>query len=64
MTWLAARFELVTPSSHNKIFLLSMALASEVDFLVTGNRRAGLLQRGSLGRTRIVTPAIFCTEAP
>jgi predicted nucleic acid-binding protein len=41
-----------------------MALASEVDYLVTGNRRAGLLQRGSLGRTRIVTPAIFCTEAP
>ena len=63
MTWLAARFELVTPSTHNKVSLLSMALASEADSLVTGDRRAGLLQRGSLGRTRIVTPATFCTVA-
>jgi predicted nucleic acid-binding protein len=47
----------------NDVFLLSMALASEADYLVTGDRRAGLLQRGSLGRTRIVTPATFCTEA-
>ncbi|MFY7961606.1 MAG: PIN domain nuclease, partial [Elsteraceae bacterium] len=27
------------------------------------DRRAGLLQRGSIGRTRIVMPAIFCSEA-
>ena len=47
----------------NDVFLLSMALASEADDLVTGDRRAGLLQRGSLGRTRFVTPATFCTEA-
>ncbi len=47
----------------NDVFLLSMALAGEADYLVTGDRRAGLLQRGSLGRTRIVTPATFCTEA-
>jgi len=46
----------------NDVFLLSMALASEADYLVTGDRRAGLLQRGSAGRTRIVTPATFCTE--
>ena len=44
-------------------FLLAMALAAEADYLVTGDRRAGLLQRGSLGRTRIVIPAIFCAEA-
>lgn len=44
-------------------FLLAMALASEADYLVTGDRRAGLLQRGHLGRTRITTPAVFCTEA-
>ena len=43
-------------------FLLSMALAGEADYLVTGDRRAGLLQRGSIGRTRIVTPATFCAE--
>jgi len=44
-------------------FLLAMALGGEADYLVTGDRRAGLLQRGSLGRTRIVTPATFCAHA-
>jgi hypothetical protein len=47
----------------NDAFLLAMALAGEADYLVTGDRRAGLLQRGSIGRTRIVTPATFCAEA-
>jgi putative PIN family toxin of toxin-antitoxin system len=46
----------------NDVFLLSMALASQADYLVTGDHRAGLLQRGSAGRTRIVTPATFCIE--
>lgn len=46
----------------NDTFLLAMALAGEADYLVTGGHRAGLLQRGSIGRTRIVTPAIFCAE--
>lgn len=43
-------------------FLLAMASASEADYLVTGDRRAGLLQRGHIGKTRIVTPAVFCAE--
>ncbi|MEW5886870.1 MAG: putative toxin-antitoxin system toxin component, PIN family [Pseudomonadota bacterium] len=43
-------------------FLLALALAGAADFLVTGDRRAGLLERGSFGRTRIVTPATFCAE--
>ena len=47
----------------NAAFLLAMALAAEADYLVTGDRRAGLLQRGSVGRTRILTPANFCAEA-
>lgn len=46
----------------NDAFLLAMAMAGEVDYLVTGDHRAGLLQRGSIGRTRIVTPATFCAE--
>ena len=50
-------------SDPNDVFLLTMALAAETDYLVTGDRRAGLLQRGSVGRTRIVTPATFCVEA-
>ncbi len=46
----------------NDAFLLAMSLASEADYLVTGDRRAGLLQRGCIGRTRIVTPTVFCAE--
>ena len=47
----------------NDAFLLAMAQTGEVDYLVTGDHRAGLLQRGSLGRTRIVPPVAFCAEA-
>ena len=47
----------------NDAFLLAMALGGEADYLVTGDRRAGLLHRGSIERTRIVTPATFCAEA-
>ncbi|KPB99463.1 Uncharacterized protein AC503_4854 [Pseudomonas syringae pv. maculicola] len=47
----------------NDSFLLAMALAGDAHYLVTGDRRAGLLQRGHIGRTRIVTPALFCAEA-
>ncbi len=47
----------------NDTFLLAMALASEAGYLVTGNRLSGLLQRGTVGGTRIVTPATFCAEA-
>ncbi len=46
----------------NDVFLLAMALAGEADYLVTGDRRSGLLERGSAGRTRIVSPATFCAE--
>ncbi len=44
-------------------FLLGMVLGSDADFLVTGDRRAGLLQRGSFQRARILTPEAFCAEA-
>jgi len=53
----------IEANDPNDAFLLAMALGSEADYLVTGDRRAGLLQRGSVGRTRIVTPAVFCAEA-
>jgi putative PIN family toxin of toxin-antitoxin system len=52
----------VEAKDPNDTFLLSMALDGEADYLVTGDRRAGLLQRGSLGRTRIVTPGGFCAD--
>lgn len=52
----------VEADDPNDTFLLAMALAGEADYLVTGDHRAGLLQRGNIGRARIVTPAAFCTE--
>lgn len=52
----------VEANDPNDAFLLAMALGGAADYLVTGDRRAGLLQRGRIGQTRIVTPAIFCTE--
>lgn len=45
----------------NDAFLLAMALGGDADYLVTGDKRAGLLQRGSAGRTRLLTPADFCS---
>ncbi len=53
----------IEANDPNDAFLLAMAMAGEADYLVTGDRRAGLLQRGGIGRTRIVTPATFCAEA-
>jgi uncharacterized protein len=53
----------VGTTDPNDTFLLAMALGGEADYLVTGDRRAGLLQQGSIGRARIVTPAVFCAEA-
>jgi len=43
-------------------FLLAMALEGEADYLITGDHRVGLLQRGHIERTRIITPAVFCSE--
>lgn len=53
----------VEAADLNDTFLLAMVLAGEADYLVTGDHRAGLLQRGNLGRTRIITPVTFCAEA-
>jgi predicted nucleic acid-binding protein len=43
-------------------FLLAMAMAGNAGYLVTGDRRAGLLQRRHIERTRIIAPAAFCAE--
>ena len=47
----------------NDAFLFTMAVASDANYLVTGDHRAGLLQRGSAGSARVLTPASFCAEA-
>lgn len=46
----------------NDPFLLAMSLDSDVHYLVTGDRRVGLLQLGRFDRTRIITPGVICTE--
>jgi putative PIN family toxin of toxin-antitoxin system len=43
-------------------FLLDLAASSEAHYLVTGDKKSGLLQLGKLGNTRILSPASFCTE--
>lgn len=50
-------------NDSNDAFLLAMAIAGDADYLVIGDRRAGLLQLGSIGRASIVTPAVFCAQA-
>jgi uncharacterized protein len=50
-------------SDPNDAFLLAMCTTGAADYLVTGDKRAGLLQLGSVGKTRIVTPNVFCAEA-
>lgn len=52
----------IEANDPNDAFLLAMSHAGDADYLVTGDRRAGLLQRGHFGRTRIVTPGAFCAE--
>ncbi len=49
-------------SDPDDVFLLGMAKASAADYLVTGDKRAGLLALGTYGRTRIVTPTLFVNE--
>lgn len=54
--------EAVVLADPDDAFLLAMAIAADADYLVTGGRRAGLLQCGSILRTRILTPGDFCAQ--
>ena len=49
----------VALADPNDRFLLSIVLAGDADFLVTGDKKAGLLQLGSFGRAQILVPAAF-----
>lgn len=46
----------------NDAFLISMSIEGKADYLITGDRRAGLLERGNIERTRILTPTLFCSD--
>jgi uncharacterized protein len=54
---LAGRYEAEDPFDA---WLLALAETAEADYLVTGDKRAGLLARGSVGRARIRTATVFC----
>lgn len=47
----------------NDDFLLTMALDCYADYVVTGDRRAGLLSLRSIGVAQIVTPGDFCARS-
>jgi putative PIN family toxin of toxin-antitoxin system len=44
-------------------WLLAVAEEGSADYLLTGDKRAGLLRMGHTGATRIVTAVAFCEEA-
>ncbi len=46
----------------NDSFLLSMSIEGDADYLITGDRRAGLLKRRKIKNTLILTPSIFCLK--
>lgn len=53
----------VNLNDPNDAFLYVMALAGGANYLVTGDRRAGLLQLGIAGIAQVVTPSAFCEKA-
>jgi len=51
-----------TAADPTDAFLLDLAVAAAADYLVTGDKQAGLLQLGKIKKTRIVTAAQFCHD--
>jgi hypothetical protein len=51
------KFEAADPTDS---FLLNLAAAASAHFLVSGDKRSGLLTRQRVGTTRILTPRQFC----
>jgi len=47
---------------ENDAFLIAMALESQSDYLVTGDKHAGIFNKKHVKRTRILTPSDFCRE--
>lgn len=41
-------------------YLLNLTAAARADYLVTGDRRSGLLQKRRVGQARILTASSFC----
>lgn len=56
---LSSRYETADP---NDAFLLALADKSQAHYLVTGDKRAGVLSLITLGQTQIVTASVFCDK--
>ncbi len=55
------------PRKHNAAdpadsYIFDLIDAAQPDYCVTGDKRSGLLQRGALGRTKILGVSAFCRE--
>ena len=46
----------------NDAWLLALADKSEAHYLVTGDKRAGILSLGRVGQAQIVTASVFCDK--
>ncbi len=55
--WLPGGYEATDP---HDAWLLALAKTAHADYLVTGDKRSGLLARRRLGTARILTAAAFC----
>ena len=44
----------------NDAWLLALADKSQAHYLVTGDKRAGILSLTAIGKTKIVTASVFC----
>ena len=54
---LSGRYETADPHDD---WLLALADAAKADFLVTGDKQSGLLERRRIGTARILTASEFC----
>ncbi len=48
----------------NDDWLLALAEEVQADYIVTGDKNSGILERKKIGKTQIVTAQLFCKKLP
>lgn len=46
----------------NDAWLLALAFESQAHYIVTGDKRAGILSRVTIGQTKVLTASAFCDK--
>jgi putative PIN family toxin of toxin-antitoxin system len=46
----------------NDAWLVALAVESHAHYLVTGDKRAGILSRVKIGQTKVLTASVFCNS--